>query len=63
MRLPELFVYGVRMCYTKNEGERLLVKKVPLSLSNHSLKCSSQDCGSLLEPQKLAAPTVVNPSS
>ena len=27
VRLPELFVYGIRMCYTKNEGERLLVKK------------------------------------
>ncbi|CAB3987312.1 CSC1 2 isoform X1 [Paramuricea clavata] len=27
VRLPELFVYGVRMCYTSNEGERLLVKK------------------------------------
>ncbi|XP_028393498.1 CSC1-like protein 2 [Dendronephthya gigantea] len=27
VRLPELFSYGVRMCYTKNEGERLLVKK------------------------------------
>ena len=28
VRLPELFVYGIRMCYTKDEGERLLVKKV-----------------------------------
>ena len=31
VRLPELFLYAVRMCYTHNEGERLLVKKVWLS--------------------------------
>ena len=41
VRLPELFVYAVRMCYTHNEGERLLVKKVWCSTadSRRSLIC------------------------
>lgn len=34
VRFPELFSYGFRMCYTKNEGERLLVKKVCLCMSS-----------------------------
>ena len=38
LRFPELVVYAVRMCYTKNEGERLLVKKVFFLLTHRGAK-------------------------